>query len=147
MRGGRWPPHSFSRRGIPVKIKLVASKKFSYGRLRLREGQVFEVSRADARILLGLVYARYARVPVQAAIAPAPVAEPVGTVDIQKAEVPQSVSADPFEVLRAEFLALSGSAPDRRWGAARLTAEIAEIAELKAVQAPARDGDAQDLDV
>jgi hypothetical protein len=114
--------------GNPVKVKLTASKNFTYGRLRLRGGQEFSATRADARILLALAYARHASQRPDEPFVPAAEPPEFRRVDaVPAAEVPQPISAKALEVLRAKFLALAGSAPDRRWGAGRLTAEISRL--------------------
>ena len=111
------------------RIPMIAAKVMRYGTRMLRAGDTFDAVRQDARVLtaVGLasechhVVTKPAPVPapVRVATRPAPVPRPapvlVQTEPVADAEI---------DALRAEYETRTGRTADRRWGIARLKAEI-----------------------
>ena len=111
-----------------AKTKLVALKSFTYWRLRVRKGEVFEAKDQDAKAFVAVKLARLCDDGDTNAVvsshyrksAPAvmPTDAPV-SVPILKQKALSEI-----ETARAKYQYLSGRAPDMRWGLPRLQAEI-----------------------
>lgn len=91
-----------------MPTKLIATKPLTYATRRLLPGDEFEAQRGHARVLIGIKKAR--RADEMRADVPPPPPEVVAKVDS-------------LDDLRSEA-ELAGVEVDRRWGAARLSAEI-----------------------
>lgn len=94
------------------KVDLVASKPLRYGGRSLEAGDPFDASPRDARILKAIRKAADA---------------PVEDVEAKQA-------AEELETLRASYTDATGDEPDGRWGAARLSEEIAKAKKPKGYQ-------------
>ena len=119
-----------------MTISMIAAKRLTYRTRRLKAGDPFEASEGDARLFRAVRLADYAADYAPADPSPGlPAAENSGAAANERAIEeaveaissfePPSTDADPPADLRADYEALTGGPPDRRWGEARLRAEIA----------------------
>lgn len=114
-------------------VTLIAAKLTRYGKRRLRPGDQFEAARSDMRVL---VAAGLATEPARGTYATKVMhAQPVAltreafevapTADGWRQYEPGEAQAiDDLDALRSEYETRTGRKADKRWGAARLAAEI-----------------------
>lgn len=103
-----------------MKLPLIASRPLVYGTRRLKAGDTFEATRSDARVLVILKKATFAR-PVGNLAPPSP--EIARKISKATSAAPAGV-AD-LKALRAEYQSLVGKRPAPRWDVATLKAKIA----------------------
>jgi hypothetical protein len=105
-----------------MKVTVVAQKPTRYRGRKIRKGETFAVDPRTARVFGALGRARLA---AEAELGdPLPARRPLDPAPVHVPAVPNPVDPDPLAGLRAEYEALTGSAPDRRWGDARLRTAI-----------------------
>lgn len=102
-----------------MTVRMVALKSIRYRGRLYRQGEEF-----DAPVRVAKLYQRLRRAVEAEAVAPeSPIPESPPDPGASRAlEAAQDGLA--IEALRAEFEAVTGSAPDRRWGEARLRSAI-----------------------
>jgi hypothetical protein len=111
------------------RVHLVAAKPMRYGTRRLKAGETFDASRAEAQIYRAIGWA--SDVP---ATAPAPVraARVVHAAVLRAADDGELRTAvmqvdDDLDVLRTEYEMRADRAADKRWGVTRLKSEIEDL--------------------
>lgn len=100
-----------------MKVTVVAQKSTRHRGKLYRKGETFAVPPQTARVFGALGKARL--------VAEAELGDPLPARpprDVPPA--PRTVEPDPLAGLRSEYEALTGAAPDRRWGEARLRSGI-----------------------
>lgn len=110
------------------RVHLVAARPLRYGTRRLRAGDTFDAAPGEARVYTAVGLASVChKAPTQAAAVPA---------------LPPSIEtpAPELDAARAEYEALAGRVPDRRWGLSRLKGELAMIRSQQE-----SEGDAEEL--
>jgi hypothetical protein len=95
------------------KIDLTARKCFVYGTRHLYPGDTFRAPVAEARLLMAVGYSTRVMEPAKPAVVR--VVAPADNVDV--------------DALRVEYMLLTGRPSDRRWGPARLKAEVDALKE------------------
>ncbi|MER2263509.1 hypothetical protein [Methylobacterium oxalidis] len=111
-----------------MKVDQIATKAMRYGGRVLKPGDTFQASRRDARVLQAIGKAERA-----------PQADPAPPVDPE-----EETKAAEIEQLRAAYEAVTGDAPDGRWGAAKLREKIAAATEPRGGSYQRRDLRAED---
>lgn len=113
---------------MTVTVRMVALKSTRYRGRLYRQGEAFDAPPAVADLYRKLRRA----LPADAIQQESPAAQPA-PVDASRAlEAAQESLA--IEALRAEFRALTGTAPDGRWGEARLRSAISDARASHAAQ-------------
>lgn len=108
-----------------MAVTVTALKPTRYRGRLYRKGESFKVeSDRTARIYGTLGRAHIAREAV--------LGDPISAVAL---EVQQVSPPDQLAALRAEYETLAGSAPDGRWGEARLRSEVDDFKALHAAEA------------
>lgn len=111
-----------------MTVRMVALKSTRYRGRLYRAGEEF-----DAPVRVAELYRKLRRaVEADAVLAETPMPESPGPGASRALEAAQEGLA--IEALRAEFEAFTGSAPDRRWGEARLRGAIREAKAAPSVQ-------------
>lgn len=115
-----------------MKIQMVARRDMRYGTRRLKAGDSFEATRADARILTAVKRAEpYVRPTADIPAIPEKL-KARAAASVTQAPVPPAIQdqteSDDRAPLRAEYQAKFGKKPFHGWDADTLKAKLAEVA-------------------
>lgn len=120
-----------------MKVTVIAQKSTRHRGRKVRKGERFSVDPRTARVFGALGRARIA---AEAELGdPLPARPPRDLPPAPAAAPPRSGAPDPLAALRAEYEALIGEVPDRRWGEGRLRSAIRDHKDATVAASPTGD--------